>query len=196
MEEVKKCSQCKREIYDAKICPFCGNIIEEEIKDNNEIDTVKIICWNCGTAINKDTKVCSKCGENLSGKKCFNCGTIIEKNAKFCRKCGIDLSETSKETNLIASKISLITFFIFSISVYLAIKKGIEHKSTLIYNILAIITFIIQIYIAIRYSKNRINRVTSNFIVRGLLIVMIILLVAIFGSYIIIKGILELFGLL
>lgn len=163
MEEVKKCSQCKREIYDAKICPFCGNIIEPESKielnEDNEATTSKL--------------------------ECFNCGNIINKDDKFCAKCGIVLtSEVIKKKNLRASTISIITFFILPVSIYLAITKGLEEKKTLIYNVSALGSFLIQVYIALKYPKNSVNKVTSSIVVSTLFACSIFLLIVMVFCYI------------
>lgn len=49
-------------------------------------------CSNCGSQIEKTTKVCPDCGAEQIDKKmkyCSNCGSQIDANAEICPECGV-----------------------------------------------------------------------------------------------------------
>ncbi len=49
----------------------------------------KVICPNCGTAVEETAAFCSECGEKLK-VICPNCGTNVKKTP-FCPMCGTKL---------------------------------------------------------------------------------------------------------
>lgn len=62
MSEEKFCKSCGKEISkDFKICPYCGEKVEEEI--------LEIYCPSCGKSIRSDFKVCPYCGNNPNNKR-------------------------------------------------------------------------------------------------------------------------------
>lgn len=62
MSEEKFCKSCGKEISkDFKICPYCGEKVEEEI--------LEIYCLSCGKSIKSDFKVCPYCGNNPNNKR-------------------------------------------------------------------------------------------------------------------------------
>ena len=62
MNENKFCKNCGKQISaDFKLCPYCGEKVEEDI--------VEIQCQSCGKTIKSDFKVCPYCGNNPNNKK-------------------------------------------------------------------------------------------------------------------------------
>ena len=62
MSEEKFCKNCGKQISDDfKLCPYCGEKVEEEI--------LEIPCQFCRKTIKSDFKVCPYCGNNNNSKK-------------------------------------------------------------------------------------------------------------------------------
>lgn len=62
MSEEKFCKNCGKQISENfKLCPYCGEKIEEEI--------LEISCPSCGKTIKSDFKVCPYCGNNRSNER-------------------------------------------------------------------------------------------------------------------------------
>lgn len=62
MGEEKFCKSCGKQISkDFKVCPYCGEKVEEEI--------LEIYCPSCGKSIKSDFKVCPYCGNNPNNKR-------------------------------------------------------------------------------------------------------------------------------
>ena len=62
MSVKKFCKRCGKQISkDFKLCPYCGEKVEEEI--------LEIPCQFCGKTIKSDFKVCPYCENNLNSKK-------------------------------------------------------------------------------------------------------------------------------
>ena len=62
MSEEKFCKSCGKEISkDFKVCPYCGEKVEEEI--------LEIYCPSCGKSIRSDFKVCPYCGNNPNNQR-------------------------------------------------------------------------------------------------------------------------------
>ena len=47
----------------------------------------EVICPNCHSVNDKNTKFCGNCGSPLSSS-CPNCGADVAQGAKFCTECG------------------------------------------------------------------------------------------------------------
>ena len=81
MNEEKFCRNCGKQISeDFKVCPYCGEKIEEEI--------LEISCPFCGKTIKSDFKVCPYCGNNYNNKKIenyySNSNEMSDKNGIVC----------------------------------------------------------------------------------------------------------------
>ena len=62
MIEEKTCKNCGKEISKYfKLCPYCGEKVEEEI--------LEIYCPSCGKSIRSDFKVCPYCGNNPNNQR-------------------------------------------------------------------------------------------------------------------------------
>lgn len=90
MNGEKVCKFCWKSINDDfKVCPYCGEKIEEKT-DNENRD--KKNCKFCGNLINDDFKVCPYCGNNVEEQSlemnCKLCGKSINKYFKVCPYCG------------------------------------------------------------------------------------------------------------
>ncbi|WP_406535096.1 zinc ribbon domain-containing protein [Methanobrevibacter sp.] len=61
---------------------FGGNVANEN----------EVICPNCNSANNKNTKFCGNCGSPLSAT-CPNCGANVALDTKFCGECGSPMNQ-------------------------------------------------------------------------------------------------------
>lgn len=76
MEESKICRKCKKEIGNARICPFCGEININKIVVEEKLPE-QAVCYNCNHKNEKGATICSKCGTNLQSEKEKNSNAII-----------------------------------------------------------------------------------------------------------------------
>lgn len=56
-----------------------------------EVSAEQIVCSNCGTMLNANSKFCPECGNKIEIKKpsfCTECGEPITEGSKFCSGCG------------------------------------------------------------------------------------------------------------
>lgn len=69
------CPSCQHPIKpDSKFCPECGRKTSQTVP-----------CIHCGHELKEGSKFCSECGEKQS-KKCSKCGADL--SGKFCLECG------------------------------------------------------------------------------------------------------------
>ena len=93
MNNEKTCKNCGKQISeDFKLCPYCGEKVEEEI--------LEIQCPSCGKTIKSDFKVYPYCGNNPNDKKenyndydtenreNYNSNTNQSDNPIICQFCG------------------------------------------------------------------------------------------------------------
>lgn len=83
-------------------------VLDQEIKRIDERAT----CPKCGKIVEKGTKFCIECGENVEGlfnvtkteqpemKVCIKCGANLAQDQKFCEKCGAPVA-SEPVTNVI-----------------------------------------------------------------------------------------------
>lgn len=113
MSEEKFCKKCGKQISeDFKLCPYCGEKVEEEI--------LEISCPSCGKTIKSDFKVCPYCGNNPNYKKensaimeetnlntnqsdnpliCKFCGKLKKSEFQICPYCGNNSSNERESYN-------------------------------------------------------------------------------------------------
>lgn len=61
----------------------------------NAANENEIICPNCNSPNNKDTKFCGNCGTPLTAT-CPNCGASVGLDTKFCSQCGNPMKQPNK----------------------------------------------------------------------------------------------------
>ena len=61
----------------------------------NAANENEIICPNCNSPNNKDTKFCGNCGSPLTAT-CPNCGASVGLDTKFCNQCGNPMKQPNK----------------------------------------------------------------------------------------------------
>lgn len=61
----------------------------------NAANENEIICPNCNSPNNKDTKFCGNCGSPLTAT-CPNCGASVGLDTKFCSQCGNPMKQPNK----------------------------------------------------------------------------------------------------
>lgn len=83
--------------------------LDQEIKRIDERAT----CPKCGKVVEKGTKFCIECGENVEGlfnepkteqpvmKVCTKCGANLSEDQKFCEKCGEPVAPSEPVSNAI-----------------------------------------------------------------------------------------------
>jgi len=68
-------------------------IINDELNAKDEELRESIICPNCKSPNDKETKFCCNCGTDLNDNIiCHNCQKLNNRKNKFCCSCGIELS--------------------------------------------------------------------------------------------------------
>ena len=61
----------------------------------NAANENEIICPNCNSPNNKDTKFCGNCGSPLTAT-CPSCGASVGLDTKFCSQCGNPMKQPNK----------------------------------------------------------------------------------------------------
>lgn len=82
-------------------------------------------CPNCSKKLDRDSKFCQSCGQNVKKMFCSQCGKEAPSDSKFCRHCGhtlansnnvVKLVSTSKDTSLDNKQVlSLGKFFLLTL---------------------------------------------------------------------------------
>lgn len=73
------------------ICPNCNSANNKNTKFcGNCGSPLTATCPNCGASVGLDTKFCNQCGNPMKqqGKTCPECGTEVAAGMKFCGECG------------------------------------------------------------------------------------------------------------
>ena len=148
MSVKKFCKRCGKQISkDFKLCPYCGEKVEEEI--------LEIPCQFCGKTIKSDFKVCPYCENNLNSKKenyndynnhntenravsYSNDYEVSPKSGIICLLLSIFLPPFHRfYAGKIDSAISLLIFYIYF---YFSLISGIDGKfSTVLFVFVSII---------------------------------------------------------
>lgn len=94
-----KCSRCGVEVEDSwKICPNCGNNLNESPKtstQSNQLDE----CPNCESELTPGATFCASCGAKIeqdTSNRCENCGSEVPENVIFCPTCGNKVPQKQK----------------------------------------------------------------------------------------------------
>lgn len=61
----------------------------------NAANENEVICPNCNSANNNNTKFCGNCGSPLTAT-CPNCGASVALDTKFCNQCGSPMNQPDK----------------------------------------------------------------------------------------------------
>lgn len=73
------------------LCPNCRSPNDKNTKFcSNCGSPLTATCPSCGASVGLDTKFCSECGSPMAepDKTCPGCGVTVEAGVKFCSECG------------------------------------------------------------------------------------------------------------
>ena len=81
------------------ICPNCNSPTNKNSKFcGNCGSSLTSTCPNCGASVALDTKFCGECGSPMSEpeRTCPECGATVDADMKFCGECGSPMSEPDR----------------------------------------------------------------------------------------------------
>lgn len=107
-----KCNECGHDVSSrAKLCPNCGNPLDDEkdeIKEKKKCtcgyynDNDAVFCENCGKALSKNVKF-----------KCTKCGLDNPYDAVFCENCGNNLKKKKSDWNFDSTTLTITSLLTF-----------------------------------------------------------------------------------
>lgn len=127
-------------------------------------------CKNCGSTCNNGDTVCSNCGKSLEVSYYTNITPEVKKEEVYTK-------EDNDKANLI-SAISLLCFIAPFLITGLFLNSGLESLVSNLISLLELASFVLMIYVRVKYPKNIFAKVLMWFYIVA--ITLMIILVAVF----------------